>query len=112
MLLKQSKIRHISYLELDGMLRDLAERVRGSVKGIKPQTSRDYIPAALLANFLNVPLGQGTEFSIYSDATTEICLFKKEYESEHYNRTVKHYIDIVQVEVDGNYQKITFEWEK
>ena len=89
MLLKQSAIRHISYTELDAMLRELAYRARGTVQGIKPQTQRDEVPAALLAHFLKVPYGKGTEFSIFSDATTDICLFKKEYDSEHYNRNVK-----------------------
>lgn len=109
---KQSQVRHISYQELDAMLRELAYQLHGKVQGIKPQTTRDEVPAALLASIMKVPFGKGTEFSIFSDATPEICLFKKEYESEHYNRSVNYCIDTIYVDHEGKFQNVVFEWEK
>ena len=116
MLRPKSVIRHISFIEFNQMMNSLAETVRSSglkVQGLTPIDKRDLVPAALLAYKLDVPINNNsTTFSIYSDSLPNICMFKKTYESDHYNVDSKAYLEEIDVEEDGYHQKIVFEWEK
>ena len=116
MLRPKSMIKHVSFVEFTQMINVLAYRVESSglnIKGIHPLTIDDMIPAAHLAYKLNVPiLDNTTKFSIYSDSLPDICMFKKNYESDLYNNDKSIYLETVDVSQDGYHQKVVFEWMK
>lgn len=113
---KTSAIRHISYEELDEMLRRLAERVLSSgknVSSVSPASDEDAPIAAILSRFLNVPLTySGVRVGLYSELLPEICLFKIIYDSDFYNNHDITYLEVIEAEEDKTYQKITMPWRK
>ena len=113
---KESAVRHVSYEELDMMLRNLVEMIRGQgiiVKGIQPRNRDDLPAAAILADMLNVPFDmKGHMFSIYSEYDEDFCLFRKRYESEHYNKRTKIFAEDIHVEDDHSHTKVTMPWRK
>lgn len=112
---KQSAIRHLSYEELDLLVRNLAEQIKVKgirVVGIQPKSVEDVVPSYLLANFLQVPYGNGSVFSLYSDYVSDFCLFKLIYDSDHYNKDIKAHVEEIEVENDHSYQKVTMPWRK
>ena len=114
---KTSAVRHLSYEEIDTMVRTIVERVRTmgmKIEGIEPKDREDTVVAAMIAENLNVPLGvnTGTTFSTYSHYGADICLFKLIYNSDHYNRDIKIHVEEIMVEDDQTYQQVTMPWRK
>ena len=113
---KETAIRHLSYEEMDLMLRQLAEQIRSKgikVKSIKPIDQQDYVCAAILAHFLGVPVSDtGSKFSLFSDYDVDFCLFNKIYSNEIYNSQTKVYIDTVTVNEEMKHTKVTLPWIK
>ena len=113
---KETAVRHLSYEEMDMMLRELAEQIR--YKGIKvtsiaPKDEEDYVCAAILAAFLGVKVRQGDRvFGLYSEYGVDFCLFNKKYDSDHYNTDTQCYVDTVEVDNEMRYTKVTLPWIK
>ena len=113
---KQSQVRHISWEELDEMIRSLAGVINrtkyNAVCAADP--SQDSIPAAMLAVNTGLPLQANGDlvFSVYSDFQVKACLFKKNYSSEHYNNENVKYLEDLEVDEEGKFQTITFPWQK
>jgi hypothetical protein len=112
---KQSAVRHLSYQELDGMLRALSEQIRSRtrVTSLTPNTPNDTTVVHLLADMMQLPVtDSGTRVSFYSQVGSEFCFFKLNFTSDLYNREVKGYIDEIEVNDDQTYQKVTLPWKK
>ena len=112
-----SAVRHLSYEEIDSMVRTIVERVRSmgmKIEGIEPKDRADVVVAAMIADRLGVPLGvnTGTMFSTYSHYGADICLFKLIYDSDHYNRDIKIHVEEIVAESDHSYQTVTMPWRK
>lgn len=107
----RSKLRMISYLEMFEISMQLSERL-SHIQGILPLEQRDIVPASFLCNALNVPIGKGSTFSIYSDKLPKVCLYKKILTWGHYNNIDTISYEDIEVDEDGYYQEVVFEWEK
>ena len=115
MLRKTSQIRHISYIEFNEMIKSLLERLKDhQLHSINPLEPRDLIPAAFIAQKLNIPIDYNspTTFSIYNDKIPIISFFAKNYESDLYNIGDTLYLEEIDVDPDGYHQEVKFEWEK
>lgn len=113
---KETAIRHLSYEEMDMMLREVAEQIRSKgikVASIAPKEQEDYVGAAILASFLGVKVGPGDKvFGLYSDHMVDFCLFHKIYENDIYNKDTKCYADTVYVDPEMKHTRITLPWMK
>ena len=113
---KETAIRHLSYEEMDMMLRELAEQIRSKgikVTSISPKDQDDYVGATILASLLGVKVGPGHRvFGLYSEHGIDFCLFHKIYENDVYNRDTKCYVDTVTVDPEMKYTRITLPWIK
>ena len=115
-LAKRTSIRHLSYPELEQMLRSLGEQLLSSgCKSIYYSSKDDLAITALLSEMTGLLISDSKEslrFGLTSEVDTDICLFKKNYISEHYNRTVKYYVEDLYQEDDESFAKITLPWRK
>ena len=112
---KQSAVRHLSYQELDMMMRSLSDSIRSTVpvSSLTPNTPADAAIVHLLAEMMNLPVStSGTRVSFYSEMGTDFCFFKLNFPSEHYNRDVKGHIEEIEVNDDKTHQKVTLPWKK
>ena len=83
------------------------------IQSIKPLDIEDQIPAALLADKLGIRVSdKGTSFSIYGDKAPDICLFNKKHPEDYFNNSVSISYEDIEIDVDGKYQKVVFEWMK
>lgn len=116
MLRDTTAIRHLSYEEMDTSLRDLAERVRSQIQidSLAPTDDQSTIACALLCNFIGIPMDMNStnKFAIYSDRQPEVCMFKKKYETEHYNNRRMVFLEEVEVDTQGHFTRVTFPWKK
>ena len=112
---RESRVTHLSYEEVDFKLRSLAEQIKltKNVDGIWPKYDTDYTAAALLAYFLSVPIVMnGDVYSHYSGQGIDISLVKKNSWTDLYNDNTELFIDEVEVDENGNFQKVTLPWQK
>ena len=113
---KATAVRHLSYEQLDMLLRSLAESVASDTTIASlwhSGNSDDIIMVHLLSTFSEKPIDpQGTRFSLFGDITTPICLFRKIHTSSLYNKSVKHYIEDIYQEDDESFMRITLPWKK
>lgn len=113
---KQTAVRHLSYEEMDMMLRELAEQIRSKgikVTSISPRDQNDYVATTILAHFLGANVGAGGyKFSLYSEADVDFCLFNKNYDSNFYNSITKCYVDTINVDNEMRHTRITLPWMK
>lgn len=114
---KNSALKHLSYQEIDSMLRDLAERIhsKGGCTSLQPVSKSDLVITALLSEFSGIPIDYNSKswkVGLTSEIDTDVCIFRKNYISGHYNRTVKCYVDDLYQEEDESFTKITVPWRK
>jgi hypothetical protein len=115
---RNTSLRHLSYEELDSLLRRLADSVlnKGNCTGLQCVSKDDMVLTALLSEFTGIPIeynSKSWKVGLVSEIDTDICVFRKNYNSNHYNRTVKCYVeDLFQEEEDDSFTKITLPWRK
>lgn len=114
MLRRQSAVRHISFVELNEMLNGFSKVLqRYHINSIKPLEIEDQIPAAMLAEKLGVRIAEnGKSFSVYGDKVPDICLFNKKHPENHFNNNMSISYEDIEMDVDNDYQKVVFEWNK
>lgn len=112
----QSQVRHLSWEELDSMMRGLAAQISSSEKvvGINPVSIDDTLLASLLANHLKVDIKVegGLKMSLYSEPFTDICLFKKIHVDDVFDSSVRYFVETVDVDEEGNFTLYTLPWKK
>ena len=113
---RETAVRHLSYEEMDLMLRDLAEQIKSKgvkVTSIAPKDQNDYVATTILAHHLGANVGfHGHKFGLYSEVDVDFCLFHKIYDNEVYNKTTKFYVDTVTVDQEMKHTRITLPWMK
>ena len=114
---KSTSIKHLSYQELDAKLRDLAElmRSKGQPISLKPAALDETIVTHLLSHFSGYPvydLPTSLRVSLIGEIGSDVCVYKKNYTSEHYNRSMQFYVDELFQEEDETFTQITLPWKK
>lgn len=114
---KNTSLRHLSYEELDSLLRRLAVEIidKGECKGLQCISKNDMVITAMLSEFTGIPLDYNSrswKVGLVSEIDTDVCVFRKIYNSDHYNRTVKCHVEDIYQEEDESFQKITLPWRK
>ena len=113
---KQTAVRHISWEELSDMCNSIAGQLRfgPTVYGICPIDARSTIPAFMIAHKLGVHMVQsgGVLFGITSERRPEACFFHLEHQSEHFTSPTKYRIETLEIDIEGEFQKVTMPWEK
>lgn len=113
---RTTQVEHLSYDQIDGMTRDLAERINsmwyGRFKKLWYADIVDAPIAAMLANYLGVEFAPGDKvFSIYSAVDVDFAYFKKIYEAEQFTSEVKvHLQDLYQEQ--ETFTRHTLPWKK
>ena len=112
-----SAVRHLSYEQLDTMLRGLAETMKATGKQytLMPTNASENVITHLLSEFTGYPVESfpnSLSVSLVSDALTDVCLFKKNYISPLMDKQIKFYVDEIFQEEDETFMKITLPWKK
>lgn len=113
---RNTAVRHLSYEEIDAMLRNLSQQILSHrCTALYPVSVSDTVLTAMLSEISGIPIVQSADawkFGLLSEVDTNVCLFKKNYNSEHFNRTVKCYVEDLYQEDDESFAKITVPWRR
>ena len=112
-----TSVRHLSYEELDTMMRGLAETMKATGKyyTLWPTNASEGVLTHLLSEYAGYPVDNSKDslrVSLVSEASSNVCLFKKNHVSPLMDKQIKFYADEIFQEDDETFMKITLPWRK